>query len=84
MQAAIASIESAQVLIGQQDVLNLLHEHGKIPETNILNIYYFGSRVHGTQSASADYDFLIVLAEWNGDDHIVVPPSSHRNIYFSI
>lgn len=46
-----------------------------IQEENILNIYVFGSRIHGTLSANPDYDFLIVIDNWTGDDHIVVPPT---------
>lgn len=42
------------------DDLNLIFDHLSLDSANVTNVYNYGSRVHGSATASSDYDILVI------------------------
>ena len=54
-------------IIDIQKIYHVCNDEWGIPNHRIWNIYLYGSRVYGTNTAQSDYDFLVLVSSQN--DH---------------
>lgn len=67
-EAALERLRAMETLMRSSKVtLNIVLKRLQLKETEVANVYVYGSRVWGTGNKNSDWDFLIIHKNWPGE-----------------